>query len=88
VATGRLLGAGAGVAKIGRMAVHRVLRGTGVGRDILTRLMQAARDRGDQTVRLSAQRTAIGFYTRLGYQATSEPYEEAGIPHVDMEIRL
>lgn len=88
VATGRLLSAAPGVAKIGRMAVHRVLRGTGVGRDILTRLMQAARERGDQTLRLSAQRTAIGFYTRLGYQATSEPYEEAGIPHVDMEIRL
>ncbi len=88
VATGRLLPAHSGVAKIGRMAVHRALRGTGVGRQVLFGLMEAARLRGDHTVRLSAQRSAEGFYRRLGYVAVGETYEDAGIPHVDMEIRL
>ncbi|NIC40759.1 YbgC/FadM family acyl-CoA thioesterase [Aquabacterium sp. A08] len=88
VATGRLLPATDGVGKIGRMAVHRVLRGTGVGRHILLALMDAARARGDHSVRLSAQRTAESFYRRLGYQPVGEPYDEVGIPHRLMEIRL
>lgn len=88
VATGRLLPAEQGVSKIGRMAVHRVLRGTGVGRQILQTLMDAARERGDHAVRLSAQRTAEGFYRRLGYVPMGEPYDEVGIPHLLMEIRL
>lgn len=88
MATGRLLPAEGGVSKIGRMAVHRVLRGTGVGRQILTALMDAARARGDRTVRLSAQRTAEGFYRRLGYTPVGEPYDEVGIPHLLMEKHL
>ena len=88
VATGRLLQGGPGVGKIGRMAVHRVLRGTGVGRQIMLALTEAARHRGDHTLRLSAQRTAEGFYQRLGYTAVSDTYLDVGIPHVDMEIRL
>jgi predicted GNAT family N-acyltransferase len=70
------------------MAVHRVLRGTGVGRDIVNALTIAARQRGDQSIRLSAQRTAEGFYRRLGYQTVGDTYEDVGIPHVDMEILL
>lgn len=88
VATGRLLEGGPGVGKIGRVAVHRVLRGTGVGRAIMSALTGAARQRGDHTIRLSAQRTAEGFYRRLGYEPVGETYEEVGIPHVDMEMRL
>ncbi|TDQ39837.1 YbgC/YbaW family acyl-CoA thioester hydrolase [Tepidicella xavieri] len=88
VATGRLLSAGEGVGKIGRMAVHRALRGTGVGRTIVEALTQLARQRGDHTLRLSAQRTAEGFYRRLGYVCVGGTYEDVGIPHVDMEIRL
>jgi YbgC/YbaW family acyl-CoA thioester hydrolase len=88
VATGRLLQAAPGLGKVGRMAVHRVLRGTGVGRDIVNALTIAARQRGDQSIRLSAQRTAEGFYRRLGYQTVGDTYEDVGIPHVDMEIRL
>lgn len=88
VGTGRLLQTAPGVAKIGRMAVHRVLRGTGVGRALLLALVTAARDRGDQVVRLSAQRSAEGFYRRLGFAPVGEPYDEVGIPHIEMEMRL
>jgi YbgC/YbaW family acyl-CoA thioester hydrolase len=88
VATGRLLQGAPGVGKVGRMAVHRVLRGTGVGREVLQALTALARQRGDHTLRLSAQRTAQGFYRRLGYQPVGDGYDEVGIPHIDMEIRL
>jgi YbgC/YbaW family acyl-CoA thioester hydrolase len=89
VATGRLLrGDTPGVGRIGRMAVHRVLRGGRLGQRVLTALMDAARARGDHTVELHAQRSAVGFYTRLGFEAQGAPYEEAGIPHQSMFKRL
>ena len=88
VATGRLLAPEPGVAKIGRMAVHRFLRGSGAGRAVLLALMQAARERGDTSVVLSAQRTAVGFYERLGFVADGAPFTEAGIPHQAMRCGL
>jgi YbgC/YbaW family acyl-CoA thioester hydrolase len=88
VATGRLLQHAPGVGKIGRMAVSRVLRGSNLGRDVLQALMQAARDRGDHEVLLHAQRTAEGFYARLGFTRRGEPFEEAGIVHIEMAHAL
>ena len=84
VATGRLLQHAPGVGRIGRMAVHRVLRGANLGRDVLRTLMQAASDRGDRDVLLHAQRSAEGFYARLGFVSRGEAFEEAGIGHIEM----
>lgn len=88
VATGRLLPHGPGVVKIGRMAVNRVLRGGQVGRQVLHALMDAAAERGEREVMLHAQRSAEGFYRRLGFEQRGEPFEEAGIAHVEMFTRL
>lgn len=88
VATGRLLQHAAGVSRIGRMAVHRVLRGSNLGRDVLRALMQAATERGDREVLLHAQRNAEGFYARLGFTRRGEPFEEAGIVHIEMHHTL
>lgn len=46
------------------------------------------RARGDHELRLSAQRSAEGFYRRLGYQHHGAPYEEVGIPHIGMRRAL
>jgi YbgC/YbaW family acyl-CoA thioester hydrolase len=88
VATGRLLVHAPGVARIGRMAVSRVLRGSSLGRDILQTLMQTAAKRGDHEVCLHAQRSAEGFYARLGFFPRGEPFDEAGIAHIEMFKRL
>lgn len=88
VATGRLLAGQAGVVKMGRMAVTRVLRGAKLGRDVLHALMDAARARGECEAVLHAQRSAEGFYTRLGYQRRGDPFVEAGIEHVEMFTKL
>lgn len=84
IATGRLVTQTAGVGKIGRMAVHHALRGSGVGGEILGSLMGVARQRGDREVMLYAQRSAEGFYQRLGFAPRGEPFEEVGIPHIEM----
>jgi YbgC/YbaW family acyl-CoA thioester hydrolase len=85
LATGRLLADEApGHCKIGRMAVHRVMRGCGVGEMVLRALASAASQRGDRRIALHAQRTAQAFYAGLGFKAQGEPFDEAGIPHVTM----
>ena len=88
VATGRLLPSENGVAKIGRMAVLRRLRETGLGRQVLLALVAQARQRGDSQVLLHAQRSAQGFYHRLGFLPQGEPFEEAGISHIAMAMNL
>lgn len=84
VATGRLVQHAPGVGRMGRMAVNRVLRGTQLGGDVLRALMRAAAQRGDHEVILHAQQTAQGFYARHGFTAQGEPFEEAGIVHIEM----
>jgi len=84
IGTGRLVRHDKHVGKIGRMAVHRALRGTGVGQQILHALLDAARQRGDTGVVLYAQRSAEGFYQRQGFAARGAPFDEVGIAHIEM----
>ena len=88
VATGRLLPAVDGVSKIGRMAVKKTLRGLKLGDQVLNGLIEAARKRGDTEVVLSAQCTAEHFYHRQGFLRRGEVFQEAGMDHVQMFLRL
>lgn len=90
--TGRLLPAaneaGRRASHIGRMAVLRDARGCGVGTALLDALVEAARERGDEEIVLSAQVSAEGFYRGRGFIAEGAVYAEAGIAHRDMRLRL
>lgn len=80
IGTGRLLPDG----HIGRMAVLRDWRGKGVGRVLLSHLLDAARHRGLEQLVLNAQTSAMDFYRRLGFTPEGGEFMEAGIPHVRM----
>lgn len=84
VGTGRLNLDG----RIGRMAVLREWRGRGVGSAILQALLALAAKEGCTSVRLHAQVQALEFYRRFGFRATGPQFDEAGIPHRTMELRL
>jgi YbgC/YbaW family acyl-CoA thioester hydrolase len=88
IATGRLLQPSPGVAKIGRMAVHQVLRGCGIGRQVLHALLEAARARGDREAVLHAQCSAEAFYREAGFAPRGPVFDEAGIPHIEMARAL
>ena len=77
IATGRLAADG----KIGRMAVVRRHRGSGVGGDILKALIDIAKSHGLSQVYLHAQSHALRFYERHGFEASGAEFDEAGIPH-------
>ncbi len=86
--TARLLQPEVGMAQIGRMAVTRLMRGSGFGQQLLQALVDAALARGDLEVRLHAQRSAEGFYRRQGFEPHGEPFDEVGIAHIEMRRRL
>jgi YbgC/YbaW family acyl-CoA thioester hydrolase len=88
VATARLLPAIEGTSRIGRMAVERQLRGTGLGSQALQSLIQKSKERGDQSVVLHAQLSAQGFYKNAGFMPNGEQFEEAGIAHIEMKLEL
>ncbi len=84
VATGRLLPEG----RIGRMAVLASYRRGGVGGRILVRLIELAAARGDAILTLSAQAYVRDFYARHGFVAEGDLFDDSGIPHQTMRLRL
>ncbi len=88
VGCGRMVAHGEKEVKIGRMAVLRNLRERGIGREILRFLMERARNRGELTAILHAQLSAEGFYLKEGFKPVGGVFDEAGIPHRQMERAL
>ena len=82
--TARLLKKSPGVAQIGRMAVVRVMRGSGLGGQLLNALVDIAKARGDKEVLLHAQTSSQAFYAREGFVPVGEPFDEVGIAHIEM----
>ncbi|HWJ40409.1 MAG TPA: GNAT family N-acetyltransferase [Candidatus Limnocylindrales bacterium] len=88
IGCGRMLEHGASEVKIGRMAVLREFRKTGVGAQILRFLIDRARERGCRKAILHAQLTAEGFYLKEGFNPAGGVFDEAGIAHRLMERDL
>jgi predicted GNAT family N-acyltransferase len=76
------------VAMLGRLAVERSDRRTGVGRAVLGEAERAAAAAGANRVVLHAQVPVQGFYERSGYSPYGEEFVEEGIRHVAMEKRV
>jgi len=78
----RLLGDGS----IGRMAVLKPWRGLGVGTALLNMAIAHYQQQGIKIITLSAQVHASPFYEKAGFKVCSEPYLDANILHVNMQL--
>lgn len=75
-------------AAIGRVVVSESHRGSGLGRALMLRGIEAIRRfYGEQIIRISAQQYLISFYNDLGFKEEGEGYLEDGIPHIQMVWR-
>lgn len=66
---------------IGRVITAPEARGTGLGKELMRRGIAAV---GVAPIRIGAQAHLEKFYGELGFTRASEPYDEDGIPHVEM----
>ncbi len=71
-------------ARIGRMAVDRAHRRSGVGGLILQFLEDETRELGVTEFVLHAQEYVKAFYAGHGYEEHGEPFMEAAIRHIEM----
>ena len=84
IATGRIKPDG----HIGRMAVLKNYRHSGIGSAVLKELLKCAISQHFKHVYLHAQTTAIPFYEKQGFKVSSEEFMDAGIPHKTMRLNL
>ena len=87
IATSRVLPPGISYSEvsIGRVAVAIESRGTGIGDELNRVSMKFIRNfYGDIPIRLSAQKHLSKYYNKHGFKVVSDPYDEDGIPHVEM----
>jgi len=77
IATARLKSDG----HIGRMAVLKPYRNSGVGSSLLAAAIEHARKLGLKKVYLHAQLSATDFYQKHGFEPEGKEFMDAGIPH-------
>jgi ElaA protein len=71
--------------RIGRVAVAAPLRGQGLGRLLMAAALEKCRaDFPLLPVALSAQSYLVPFYAGFGFAVMGAPYDDYGVPHVDM----
>jgi ElaA protein len=70
---------------IGRVLTLGAVRGQGLGQQLMEKAIAfLALEYPGSAIRISAQEYLLQFYTNLGFIPVSEPYEEDGIPHLEM----
>jgi predicted GNAT family N-acyltransferase len=76
------------LAKLERVAVLSDYRGQGIGAALVCAAIDALQQQHIAEIKLNAQRSSQGFYQKLGFEPQGSPFEEAGIPHIEMRRRL
>ena len=88
IGTARLVTLTENIGRIGRMAVLPKYRGQGIGRRLLESLLKASQSQDIKQLELHAQVSVIPFYEQFGFIAQGDIYDEAGIAHRDMILRI
>lgn len=84
VATSRILKKSDGSYIIGRIAVRKANRKSGLGSEIISAAEDVIRKLGGRKVFIHSQQQAAGFYQKQGYLFTGETDFEEGCPHCMM----
>lgn len=84
IGSGRMLPDG----HIGRIAVLPAWRGQRVGTAIIEALLDYARAHDYPQVDVDAQTYAVPFYRRFEFNEEGEVFQDAGLPHIKMRLKL
>ena len=72
---------------IGRLLTHGKMRKKGLGKQLLKQgIINTNRTYPDYPIQISAQLYLQPFYKSFGFIPVSEPYDEDGIPHINMTL--
>ena len=88
IATGRMYFEDEKTMILGRIAVIKEYRGTGLGNNVVKSLENKAKELNCTMVKLSAQQRAQMFYEKLGYHSIGEIYYDEWCPHITMSKNI
>ncbi|WDS37112.1 GNAT family N-acetyltransferase [Pseudoxanthomonas sp.] len=74
--------------RFSRLAVLKSWRGKGVGEALLLAMIDKARAQGWTQLTLYAQVATEGFYKRHGFVVEGAPFDDVGILHQSMRLKL
>ena len=70
---------------IGRVVTHPEVRRTGLGKQLMHEAIRRTQMLAPgAAIRIGAQQYLERFYAEFGFRVASEPYDEDGIPHIEM----
>ena len=70
---------------LGRVLVDVNERGSGLGQELIAQAISVAKEKfPDESIRISAQHHLHRFYAKFKFESVSDPYDEDGIPHIEM----
>ena len=75
-------------ASFGRLVVAQSYRSTGLGKELVRRLIARLAEGSRRDVCIGAQLYLERFYAGFGFARDGEPYDDAGVPHIKMRLRL
>ncbi len=74
--------------KLRAMAVEKDFQGRGIGKMLVEKAEDIARENGYETIVLHARKTAKDFYGKMGYDAVSDEFIEVTVPHIAMQKHI
>lgn len=75
-------------ASIGRVVTSPRYRGAGIGLELMQKSIEIClKSYQVSTIKIGAQLYLQKFYTGLGFEQCSEPFDEDGIPHIEMFLK-
>lgn len=75
------------IVRIGRVLTLR--HGNGIGRELMEKNIVAIKEKMKcKKISMDAQKHAVGFYEKFGFQVVSDDFLEEGVVHVVMELEL
>jgi ElaA protein len=80
--------AGTAYASFGRVVVAQQYRRRGLGKELISRVLAHLAERSCLDVRIGAQLYLEEFYAQFGFTRDGAPYDDVGVPHVNMRLRL
>lgn len=77
------------IAAIGRVVVHQNQRKKGVGKVLFKSVIEYTKQRESfDWIQIEAQEYLSEFYKSFGFEQTSDTYDDGGVLHIDMELKI
>jgi len=74
--------------RLRQLAVLPLFQNQGLGKKLVQRAEEIARENGYQEIILHSRQNVVGFYEKLGYQKHGKPFQEITLQHQKMIKKL